>query len=244
MKLIQTFILAATPCVLLPAIASATTVNVTGMDNIFAAGLSSAANVDPGNGGGGVLPLQIAVTGGSYQFQYLSGTVSANTGDSSLSGLDANGANGGPANITSYGGISGFMADRDFALVGVFLGTGAPTAPAPATINFTTATGMGANFLTLAPQIGQIFLIGDGTTSSAQSRTYYVPTGGTELYLGFADAAGFLGAPGQYGDNAGSVNINVTAAPEPAPLALMFAGSGLMAAFYFRNKRQQGKLAG
>src|SRR5215469_2162786 len=75
MKPAQIFILAAAPCVLLPAIASATTVNVTAMDNIFASGLSSAATVDPAGGGGGTLPLQIGVTGSSYQFQYLSGTV-------------------------------------------------------------------------------------------------------------------------------------------------------------------------
>jgi hypothetical protein len=71
-----------------------------------------------------------------------------------------------------------------------------------------------------------------------------VPTGATELYLGFPDAAGFDGPAGQYGDNAGSLNIGVTATPEPAPLALLAAGSALMALVWFRNKRQPGKLLG
>jgi hypothetical protein len=235
MKFHQVLSIAAVSC--LPMIASATTYSVTATNNIFASGLSSAAGVDPDGGGAGILPLQINVTGSAYQFQYLSGTVSANVNDSSLSGLDGNGAAGGPTDISSYGGISGLMADHDFPLVGVFLGSGAPSTPAPATIDFTTATGIGPNFLTLAPQIGQIFLIGDGTTSSDQTRTYYVPTGATELYLGFADAGGFTGLPGQYGDNAGALNVNVTATPEPAPLALLAAGSALLAGLRFRNKR-------
>ena len=194
------------------------------------------ATADPSGGGAGVLPVEIGVTGSAYQFQYLSGTVSANVNDSSLSGLDGNGGAGGPSDINSLGGISGLMEDHDFPLVGVFLGPSGQPATAPATIDFTTATGIGPNFLTLAPQIGQLFLIGDGTTSSDQLRTYYTPTGATELYIGFADASGFTGPPGQYGDNAGSLNINVTATPEPAPLALMAIGSTLIAALRFRKK--------
>lgn len=188
MKLHQTIIITTVSC-LLPILASAATYNVGATYNIFASGLTSTANADPSGGGAGVLPLEINVTGSAYQFQYLSGTVSANTSDPSLSGLDGNGAAGGPSNINPVGGISGFIGDHDFPLVGVFLGAAGQPGTAPATINFTTATGIGPNFLTLAPQIGQIFLIGDGTTSSAQTRTYYVPTGATELYLGYADAA-------------------------------------------------------
>ncbi|HEX3625117.1 MAG TPA: PEP-CTERM sorting domain-containing protein [Verrucomicrobiae bacterium] len=241
MKIYQPLLTATAACLLLPAVATAgtTTVNVTGTDNIDAAGLASAANADPAGGGGGTLPLQIAVTGSSYSFQYLSGTVSASSGDSSLRNLDANGDLNATANINSYGGISGYVSGSYFALVGVFLGPGGQPVTAPSAINF-SSTGIGSGFTTLAPQIGQIFMIGDGTTPSNQSRTYYVPTGAAELYLGFADSYNYGGPPGQFNDNSGSVNINVTAAPEPAPLALMLAGSGLMAAFCFRNKRRNG----
>lgn len=238
MKLHQTIVIAAASasCMLLPTIASATTYTVTGTDNINAAGLSSAADVDPGGGGGGIVPLQINVTGGAYQFQYVSGQVSANINDPGLSNLDANGTTGGPSDIDPFGSISGFYADNRFPLVGVFLGPGGQSGPAPATIDFTTATGIGPNFLTLAPQIGQIFLVGDGVTSSGQARTYFVPGGATELYLGFDDASGFTGEPGQFGDNSGSVNINVTSVPEPAPLELLAAGAVLLAVVCFRNK--------
>ena len=243
MKTVRTFILSAVaaPCaLLLPAAASAsTTVNVTGMDNIFASGLASAANVDPAGNGGGTLPLQINITGGAYQFQYLSGTVGASLGDPSLMNLDANGTTAHTGDINPYGGISGYDANQYFSLVGVFLGPGGQPVSAPPTIDFTPTTGIGVNFTTLSPLIGQLFIIGDGTTSSAQTRTYYVPTGATELYLGFADCANFSGPCGQYADNSGSVNMAVTVAPEPASLALMLVGSGLMALFWFR--RQQPK---
>ena len=90
--------------------------------------------------------------------------------------------------------------------LGVFLGPSGQPVSAPPTIDFTPTTGIGVNFTTLSPQIGQLFIIGDGTTSSAQTRTYYVPTGATELYLGFADSSNFQGPCGQYADNSGSVN--------------------------------------
>lgn len=239
MKLQQTFIAVAASALLLPAVASATTVNVTAMDNIDAAGLSSAANVDPAGNGGGILPLQIGITGSAYQFQYLSGNVTPDVNNPSYNNLDANGIVGGAADVYSYGGISAYESDQFFALVGVFLGPGGQPATAPSAIDFTTTSGIGGNFLTLSPQIGQIFMIGDGTTSSDQTRTYYVPTGATELYLGFADAYNFSGPCGQFSDNSGSVNVDVTVAPvpEPAPLALLAAGSALLALVRFRNKR-------
>jgi len=246
MKLAQIFILAAAPCLLLATVATAqaTTVNVTAIDNIDAAGLSSAAGVDPSGSGGGTLPLQINVTGSLYQFQYLSGGCNSDTNFSGYTYTDGNGLVGTGENVNSYGSISAYKTSNAFSLIGVFLGPGGQTGPAPSPIDFTTTTGIGMNFTSLSPQIGQIFEIGDGYTSSDITRTYYVPTGATELYLGFADAPGFNGDCGHFNDNGGSVNINVTAAPEPGPVTLLLAGSALMGLVWFRNKRQARNLLG
>lgn len=234
LNLNQTLLIAAAACLLLPAAASATTYTVSATDAIFAAGLSSPPAFPSGNGNG-TLPLQINVTGGAYQFQYLSGTVTPNDTRNQYS-LDANGQAGQFTDISSYGSISSYYADNGFALVGVFLGASGQSGPAPSAIDFTTS-GTGVNFTSLAPQIGQIFFIGDGTNSLGQAQTFYVPTGATELYLGFADGPNFDGAPGQYGDNSGTLSMSVVTVPEPAPVALMLASSALIAVLRFRNKR-------
>lgn len=235
-----TSFIAVISCLILPLAASATinTYTVSAMDNIFGAGLSTPPA--PGGGGAGTLPLQIAVTGSAYQFQYLSGTVTPDT--SHNYSLDANG-NPGFTDITYPGSISAYYSDNQFGLVGVFLGSGGQSGPAPSTIDF-TSTGIGVNFTTLAPQIGQLFFIGDGSNSSNQTQTFDVPAGATQLYLGFADGVNFNGPVGQYQDNAGSLTMNVNAVPEPAPVALMIAGSALVAMMRLRNKRatQSGNL--
>jgi hypothetical protein len=90
-------------------------------------------------------------------------------------------------------------------LVGVFLTDSPPSKPAPPRLDFTTR-----EFDLLAPRIGQTFLIGDG-----KGHKYRVPSGATRLFVGFADAFGYQGAPGWYENNAG--NLTVTAAiPGPS----------------------------
>ncbi|HTR42021.1 MAG TPA: hypothetical protein VMH87_10440 [Pseudomonadales bacterium] len=226
-----TLILTAVSCLVLPLAASATSYSVGATDNIFGAGLSTPPA--PGGGSAGSLPLQIGVTGIAYQFQYVSGTVSPDTSQSYS--LDANGAPGFTF-ISCPGSISAYLSDNSFALLGVFLGSGGQSGPAPSPFDF-TSTGTGVNFTTLSPQIGQVFFIGDGSNSSNQTQTFNVPTGATELYLGFADGVNFSGLVGQYQDNAGSLTMNVNAVPEPAPVVLIIAGSALMAVMRFRNKR-------
>jgi len=109
-----------------------------------------------------------------------------------------------PLTFNGRGGISGYKGPR-LAQVGVFLGLKQPTTP-PATIDF-SASGVGTNFATLSPVLGQIFYIGNGypttsdqdgypETASQQQTVYNVPQGARYLYLGFA--MGTSATPGSY----------------------------------------------
>jgi hypothetical protein len=116
-------------------------------------------------------------------------------------------------------------------LAGVFLGDSIPNSgPAPATLDF-SPTGLGIEFLSLAPQIGQVFFIGDGVTDAGIFQTYIAPRGGTRLFFGLADGNFFYDGPGYYGDNDGSYQIRVginqipVVAPEPSSLVVWMTGA-------------------
>lgn len=148
-------------------------------------------------------------------------------------GPGGNGLSG--SNLNSLGGISGYKGPQG-PLVGVFLDNSIPSAgPAPVTLDF-GPSGLGIDFLALAPQLGQIFYIGDGVTSSNVFQQFTAPTGATRLFLGIPDGFGFVGAPGAYDDNNGSYRIrigvnDVPTIPEPGTIALLGLGlAGLAAA--------------
>lgn len=146
----------------------------------------------------------------------------------------------GPAgsSLTSLGGISGYMGPQG-ALAGVFLGSAIPNSGAPATLDF-SPSGLGIDFLSLTPQLGQIFYIGDGKTMSDVFQTFIAPTGATRLVLGIPDGFGFNGPPGAYDDNDGSYRIRLgineipTQVPEPGNLTLLLLG---LASIFFSRKR-------
>jgi hypothetical protein len=133
-----------------------------------------------------------AVTVSGVGGQVSSGAVSS-SGD---------GGTGAGTDIQGLGGLSGIrLTGRALFLAGVFLTDSAPGDPPPATLDLSGATGA----TQFAPQIGQVFFIGDGLTGSGSGaqQTFVVPPTATRLYLGFADAPGFAGLPGGYGDNLG-----------------------------------------
>jgi hypothetical protein len=70
---------------------------------------------------------------------------------------------------------------------------------------------VGTEFATLTPALGQVFFIGDGLTGtgSGSVQTFTVPRGATRLFLGIADASGFGGRPGCYGDNIGMFQVQI-----------------------------------
>ncbi|MCW5965198.1 MAG: PEP-CTERM sorting domain-containing protein [Bryobacterales bacterium] len=152
-------------------------------------------------------------------------------------GPAGNGVSG--SNLNSLGGISGYQGPQG-ALVGVFLDNDVPLAGPPATLNFDPA-GLGTDFTSLTPLLGQIFYIGTGVTSGGDFRQYIAPTGATRLFLGIPDGFGFVGAPGAYDDNDGSyrVRLGINAIPnneipEPGTLLSVLGGLGLV--FFLRRR--------
>jgi hypothetical protein len=204
--------------------------------DIFAAGLNT---VPPFVAGGGTLPAGVSFTAQPNRvltFSSVAGLVACWVGpvDTGPDGLAGPTCAGG-TNINGYGGLSGIAAsDRAFFLVGVFLGPDAPTPPAPPTLHFGPGVGeIPVDFATLAPQIAQLFFVGDGLTGTGvgAAQQFLVPSAATRLYLGFEDAAFFAGDPGYYFDNHGaltaSYEISAGTIPEPTTVALV--GGGLMA---------------
>lgn len=143
-------------------------------------------------------------------------------------GPSGNGLSG--SDLTALDGISGYKGPQG-PLVGVFLDDNIPNmGPAPATLDF-SPSGIGTEFLTLSPLLGQIFYIGDGVTSGGIFQEFIAPVGATRLFLGIPDGFGFVGAPGAYDDNDGAyrvrIGINSVPVSEPGALALMLAGLGV-----------------
>jgi hypothetical protein len=146
---------------------------------------------------------------------------------------------GGQTDLSSFGGISGFLSDGLGPLAGVFLDDTIPNGTAPARLNF-TAAGLGTDFLTLMPDLGQVFFIGDGQTSGGVFHEFIAPAGATRLALGIPDGFGFVGVPGAYDDNDGAYRIRIgineiPTIPEPATLALF--GTGLFGFAFARKCR-------
>lgn len=107
-------------------------------------------------------------------------------------------------------GISNIIAPVN-SLIGVFLGPGQPnTTPAPATLDFSTPGSR--NFVTLSPQLKQVFFIGDGKTSGNVTQKFVVPAGATRLFLGVMD--GF-----QWSNNIGSYSLTICVESDPPPPA-------------------------
>ena len=106
-------------------------------------------------------------------------------------------------------GISDVVAPGN-ALMGVFLDAGEPDlSPAPPSLDFRVTGNVvgGVNYVSLSPDLKQVFFIGDGF-SSGTTQTVVVPTGATRLFLGTMDGFG-------WSDNVGSFEVQVTAGPPP-----------------------------
>src|SRR5439155_2667075 len=185
--------------------------------NIYEAGRTPPA---PGGGGGGVWPSSItssAPLGYVVLFTNVTGSISMSSSLGVLNNPDGNSSFS--TDISPFGGISGIRSDASGFLAGVFLGPAEPMDPALATLDF-GASGLGASFLSLSPQIGQLFFIGDGRTGTGSGaiQQFFVPPTATGLYLGFADALNYMGLPGQYQNNVGFLNVSLQILKAPCVL--------------------------
>jgi len=216
--------------------------------NIFASGLASTTGVGDGTG---TVPtfVSFAAGGGTLTFSGVTGNVSCgpfctaqlaagNTAD----GFAYTGMQAGATNITSSNGISGISFNgREMFLVAVFLDnnppSGTPAIFAPYDANFAD------NATLYSPGIGQVFDVGNGLTGGpgatpGVAQTYNIPVTATRLFLGFADAMGFVGTPGMYNDDTGSIsgNVNLALVPTPEPTTMVLMGLGFLGLTLLRKK--------
>jgi hypothetical protein len=201
----------------------ASIVTVDGKCNIFGAGLSSPP--DPGGGGAGFLPVGLSLIGhSSGHVELLSATGGVTAGFAfPLNGPDGGTSASGTTDVLSHGGISGLIhANRTLFLVGVFLGPGPATTPAPPRLDVTDANAQ----TDFSPLVGQTFFMGDGRDASSNLQRFHIPVGATRLFLGFVDAFEFgdpTSTPGHYGDNGGSFRVETNVVPAPGAASMLLA---------------------
>ncbi len=148
---------------------------------------------------------------------------------------DVAGPDGASSYITSHtvganNGISDILAPID-SLLGVFLGPNQPNlSSAPGQLDFSSAANR--DYLTLNPQLQQVFFMGDGFTSGFLAQTIIAPAGATRLYLGTMDGYGWA-------NNIGAFEITMSAVPEPSTMLLLSLGLiGLAGVRRFKNYPQ------
>ncbi len=196
------------------------TITVPATADIFGAGHVTA----PSPGGdvypGPSLPVEpgYALTpGGTISFPGTSGDTTAYGGCGGPHAT-ADGVANENTDIQSWNGISGIVdhSAQQF-LVGVFVDDSEPLGnppnpdapPAPDRLDFSG----NHDFPDLSPQLHQTFFIGDGLTAAGALQRFHVPLGATRLFVGMADAFGFHGLPGWYGDNCGQFILNAQSTP-------------------------------
>jgi hypothetical protein len=183
--------------------------NVSGQANLWGAGHTA---LPPGTDGN--MPPLVRFQSGSNQFLVftrVSGLVSIGADNGYVFGFHGpDGIENLPYNdsITTVGGISGFVDNNRIAtLVGVFLDDTEPLNPAPSSLDFSDAGIIGHGFTSLAPQLKQVFFIGDGLmgADSGSEQVFIVPPTATGLCLGIPD--------NPYDDNSGSFVATFTISP-------------------------------
>lgn len=216
-------------------------VTVKGTDDIWLAGQASGASVSgffgsdtiPGNA-----PVGLKLTGTTLTFSA--------TGSTSVDTSCFAGPNGGcypdqsSFSPSPWDGLYNGPAD---ALLGIFLGPGAPTLGVVGGFQGPTDFVAGPDYQNPAnvgpgaysPALNQIFIIGDGS-----GETFTAPSGATRLFLAAADSIG--GSTG----NLGALRVSVTgvsAVPEPSAWALMIIGFLGLGALTRSARRRQALVA-
>ncbi len=220
-------------------LAQSGTISVDARSNIFGAGSLSNPTPAPGGGGGGLPAPHVSLLEGVNRIATLHATGLAGWFHELNNGPDG-GTFAISTNIPSVGGISGFRAPLSGHLVGVFLDSNDPTSlPPPARIDYSQFFGVFQE-LTYAPNLRQVFFIGDGLTGTGagESQQFLVPNNATRLFFGIADSFGFNHGPGAgaYDDNVGAFQVEYRIVPEPSACSLMMI-SALIGATRRRVRR-------
>ena len=243
-----------------PVAAVVTSVTVDGSDAIFIAGRSDLSSIPPldGNPNAFILVRHAFITPEAIvetppPFIPVSGGDVIRVADPAEGGVNffngfgspffGPGGNGvGGSNLFSLGGISGYIGPEG-PLAGVFLDDSIPNSgPAPATLDF-SPSGLGLDFPSLSPVLGQVFYIGDGVTGGNDFQEFTSPSNATRLFLGIPDGFNFDGPPGAYDDNDGAYQVRVGVnempgvIPEPLTSTLGLMGIGALAWSLRRGRR-------
>ncbi len=227
--------------------------NVSATDDIFLAGQGSSPSADAG-----ALPAVQSfspIAGNSYEVQFSGPAVPTGSGITGTvtpcqfsPGCPSGGADGitaaapgtnisAPASVTTTLSQIQYSGEAMF-LVGVFLGAGLPATQVTSIGQYgTPGNTISTTAASYSPLLGQTFFIGDGLTGTGTGalQNFIVPTGATQLFLGFADSmTGFNGTAGAFADNGGSLNVNLqvvqfsSTAPEPGTIGLFALGLGAL----------------
>lgn len=192
---------------------------LTGTADIYLAGQpKSSSKVDPSLG---VVPNRIKVSSGAHtvSFPSVTGKIGCCTDPKDVHGPDGdNGKDFSGTDISAFNGISGVKyPGQTLFLVGVFLGDTPPKQAGQVDLSNANKT------LVQAPELGQVFFVGDGHTDQGKLQKIVIPSGAKSMYVGFADASGFSGQPSSYNDNPGKLDVKYqfsgsTAQGVPVPL--------------------------
>jgi hypothetical protein len=210
--------------------ANAATVNVIvpGTSDPWLAGMPNGSTASFEDSAPGQSPVQVAglqLTSSDILTFSVTGSVNndpGNNGPGPDGGYDSYHLSG------AENGISDIYAPMN-SLLGVFLGNQQPDlSPAPSMLDFSSSQ----NFLSLSPELKQVFFIGNGLTNEGDLQKIVIPNGTTRLYLGSMDGY-------QWSNNSGSFNVAVTESPTPEPATILLMGTGLAGMAGLRRMKKQ-----
>jgi hypothetical protein len=128
---------------------------------------------------------------------------------------------------TRYIGANNNMSDIQApidSLLGVFLGPTQPdlNPPPPSALDFSTTASR--EYVSLTPEVQQVFFMGDGLGAGGAQQQIVVPAGATRFYLGIMDGYGWA-------NNIGAFEVTINGAPDGgSTLMLLGVVFGAMAA--------------
>ncbi len=225
---------------------ASTNVTVPGTADIWLAGQPDGTVLNGGFPGSDVAPANSPVLA-STGLNLTAGNILtiAATGATDYNGCASPSPDGGAAcgggSFPATLGVSGYNGPIN-ALVGVFLDASTPAGAAPVALDFSTPGSLAQ--ATLAPQLRQVFFIGDGRTGTGSGtvQQFVVPAGATRLLLASSDGIGAnynnFGSFAVVVSDAVVVAASTAAIPVDAPWALSLTTLLLLAAGTWALRRR------